>query len=138
VVLEKDPYRAEFARSYCANQVYENLPYEKDETVTAYSLRMSKHIMENTLGLYRGFDVCIEASGAFECMQMGINLCKPNGTCESPKTVWGSRLKLINGEDVQVGMYRGAHPQIPMIQICVKQLNVKGMICLLRVLESNC
>jgi hypothetical protein len=28
--------------------------------------------------------------------------------------------------DVQVGMYRGAHPQIPMIQIVAKQLNVKG------------
>jgi threonine dehydrogenase-like Zn-dependent dehydrogenase len=96
VVLEKDPYRAEFARSYCANQVYENLPYEKDETVTAYSLRMSKHIIENTLGLYRGFDVCIEASGEFECMQMGINLCKPNGTYEFPPSpkAWGSRLKL--------------------------------------------
>jgi threonine dehydrogenase-like Zn-dependent dehydrogenase len=38
--------------------------------------------MENVPGIHRGFDVCIEAAGEEECMQMGIKLCKPNGTCK--------------------------------------------------------
>jgi threonine dehydrogenase-like Zn-dependent dehydrogenase len=82
VVLEKTAHRAAFARTYCANQVFENPPYDPGETTSEYATRVSKHIMENVPGIHRGFDVCIEAAGEEECMQMGIKLCKPNGTCK--------------------------------------------------------
>ncbi len=47
--------------------------------------------------------------------------------CSIYYTVGAIEFELTTDADVQVGMYRGEHPQIPMIQICVKQLNVRGM-----------
>ena len=108
VVLEKAAHRAEFAKSYCADQVFQSPDMEKGETTSAYSTRVSKHILDNVSGLHRGFDVCIEACGAEVTMQMGLKLCKPNGTY------------------VQVGLYMGKHPEIPMMEIVSKQLNVRG------------
>jgi threonine dehydrogenase-like Zn-dependent dehydrogenase len=32
----------------------------------------------------------------------------------------------ITTTDVQVGMYRGKHPEINMMEVCVKQLNMRG------------
>jgi threonine dehydrogenase-like Zn-dependent dehydrogenase len=32
----------------------------------------------------------------------------------------------ITTKDVQVGMYRGKHPEINMMEVCVKQLNMRG------------
>lgn len=108
VVLEKEAHRAEFAKKYCADQVFQNPPKTPGEQTREYAVRVSNHILENVTGLYRGFDVCIEASGAFECMQMGIKLCRPGGTY------------------VQVGMYRGKHPEFPIMDVIVKELNVRG------------
>jgi D-xylulose reductase len=109
VVLEKEPHRTEFAKTYCADQVFVNPPREKGEITSAYATRVSKHISANVCGLQRGgFDVCIEACGAEETMQMGIMLAKHGGTY------------------VQVGLYMGQHPEIPMIQVVSKQLTIKG------------
>ena len=82
VFLEKQPHRAEFAKTYCADHVFVNPPKTAGEETLAYSRRVSKHILESVPGLDRGFDVCIEASGAEECMQMGLILCRPGGCCK--------------------------------------------------------
>ncbi|OQU93639.1 hypothetical protein CLAIMM_00121 [Cladophialophora immunda] len=110
VVFEKQPHRAEFAKEYCADFVFQNPPRDPEESNNAYVSRVSKDILESVPGLHRGFDVCIEAAGAEECMQLGIKLCRPGGTY------------------VQVGMYRGKHPEINMMEVCIKQLNVRGTI----------
>ncbi|PGH08301.1 chlorophyll synthesis pathway protein BchC [Polytolypa hystricis UAMH7299] len=111
VVFEKQTHRVEFAKSYCADHAFQNPPRNNpDETTQAYATRVSKHILESVPGVGRGFDICIEATGAEECMQMGIKLCRPGGTY------------------IQVGMYRGKLPEINMMEVCVKQLNVRGTI----------
>ncbi|KAL4861580.1 hypothetical protein BDV12DRAFT_203873 [Aspergillus spectabilis] len=110
VVFEKQRHRVEFAQKYCADYAFQNPAREPEEDNQAYATRASRHILDNVPGVGRGFDICIEAAGAEECMQMGIKLCRPGGTY------------------VQVGMYRGKHPQINMMEICVKQLNVRGTI----------
>jgi D-xylulose reductase len=82
-ILEKMPHRAEFARSYCADYAFVNPPKEADEGALAYSRRVAKKILSEVPKLDRGFDICIEASGAEECMQMGLILCRPGGCCKS-------------------------------------------------------
>jgi D-xylulose reductase len=85
VILEKQPHRAQFARTYCADYTFVNLQRtaEDDAETFHYSNRVSTHILKNVPGLNRGFDVCLEATGAEECMQMAILLCRPGGTCRS-------------------------------------------------------
>ena len=80
-VFEKQPHRAKFAKKYCADYVFQNPPRDPDETNSEYVTRISQQILGNVPGLHRGFDVCIEATGAEECMQLGIKLCRPGGTC---------------------------------------------------------
>jgi D-xylulose reductase len=111
VVLEKEAHRAEFAKEYCADQVFVNPPRQSPgESTGSHSDRVSKHILDNMEGLYRGFDVCIEASGKEECMQMGIKVCRPGGMY------------------VQVGNYDPSkHPQIPMSDVASKVLTVRGI-----------
>jgi hypothetical protein len=53
--------------------------------------------MENVPGIHRGFDVCIEAAGEEECMQIGIKLCKPNGTCNFWEARESRRNMLMRG-----------------------------------------
>lgn len=136
VVLDKETHRAEFARGYCADLAFVSPPRESaNEPSEVYSDRVSKHILENVSGLHRGFDVCIEASGVEVCMQIGIKCCRPGGTCEysvAVKLEEDAECELANLDvmwdlDVQVGIYGGKHPQIPMIDIASKQLNVRGM-----------
>lgn len=59
-----------------------NPPHLPSETTENYSIRVAKHILDSVPGLDRGFDVVIEAAGAEECMQIGIQVCKPGGTCK--------------------------------------------------------
>ncbi|KIX03569.1 chlorophyll synthesis pathway protein BchC [Rhinocladiella mackenziei CBS 650.93] len=106
--LEKQPHRAEFAKRFTGGNVFVNPERLSGETTEQYSRRVAKDILDHTPGLYRGFDVCIEATGAEECMQMGITVCRPGGTY------------------VQVGIYDGRTPQISMMDICSKQMTVKG------------
>lgn len=80
--LEKQAHRAEFARGFGGDQAFVNPARLAGETTEAYSARVAKHILDHSPGLYRGFDVCIEATGAEECMQMGIAVCRPGGTCK--------------------------------------------------------
>lgn len=82
VVFERQRHRAEFAKGYCADDVFVNPPRQPDETTSAYATRVSQHILGNVPGLHRGFDICIEAAGAEECMQLGVKLCRPGGTCK--------------------------------------------------------
>ena len=82
VVLEKQAHRAEFAKRYCADHVFVNPPRESDEQPLAYARRVSKEIIESVPDVDRGFDVCIEAAGKEECMQMGMILCRPGGCCK--------------------------------------------------------
>jgi D-xylulose reductase len=82
VVFEKQEHRVEFAKNYCADYAFQNLSRAPDETTQAYANRASQNILQNVPGIGRGFDICIEAAGAEECMQMGIKLCRPGGTCK--------------------------------------------------------
>ncbi|EXJ75275.1 uncharacterized protein A1O5_01971 [Cladophialophora psammophila CBS 110553] len=108
VVFEVQPHRAEFAKTYCADQAFVNPPRHLNETTEEYSNRVAKHILSSVDGLYRGFDVVVEAAGAEECMQIGLHVCKPGGTY------------------VQVGLLNSPMPRIPIMDICSKQLNVRG------------
>lgn len=81
-MFEIQPHRAAFAKQYCADDAFVNPPRNPGETTENYSTRVAKHILESVPGLARGFDVVIEAAGAEECMQIGIQVCKPGGTCK--------------------------------------------------------
>ncbi|KEF62068.1 uncharacterized protein A1O9_00040 [Exophiala aquamarina CBS 119918] len=84
-ILEIQPHRAEFAKSYCADYVFVNPSRAgESETTEEYSQRVSQHILSSVDGLYRGFDVVVEAAGAEECMQIGLQVVRPGGTCENP------------------------------------------------------
>lgn len=83
--MEIQPHRAEFAKSYCADQVFVNPARKEKETTEEYSTRVSKEILSSVDGLYRGFDVVIEAAGAEDCMQIGLQVTRPCGTCEYSK-----------------------------------------------------
>jgi D-xylulose reductase len=82
VVLEIQPHRADFAKTYCADQVFVNPPHKENESSEDYSRRVAREILASVDGLYRGFDVVVEAAGALECMQIGIQVCRPGGTCK--------------------------------------------------------
>ncbi|KAH8807134.1 chaperonin 10-like protein [Xylogone sp. PMI_703] len=108
VVLEKQRHRVEFSKRYCSDYAFENPPYNQGEDTEAYSERVSQQILKGVPGLARGFDVYFDATGAEECMQIGIKLCRPGGTY------------------VQVGIYDGPNPRISMMDVCSKQLNIRG------------
>ena len=81
-MLEIQAHRAEFAKTYCADQVFINPPYSENETTEDYSRRVAEDILASVDGLHRGFDVVVEAAGALECMQIGLQVCRPGGTCK--------------------------------------------------------
>ena len=86
------PHRAEFARSYCADYAFVNPPKVAGEGSLTYSRRVATQILSEVPGLSRGFDLCIEASGAEECMQMGLILCRPGGCCKSLRLMLRKRI----------------------------------------------
>jgi D-xylulose reductase len=80
--MEIQPHRAEFAKTFCADQAIVNPPRSDREKTEEYSERVAKLILNSVDGVHRGFDVCIEATGAEECMQIGMKVCRPGGPCE--------------------------------------------------------
>jgi threonine dehydrogenase-like Zn-dependent dehydrogenase len=93
-VLEIQAHRAEFAKTYCADQVFINPPHNENETTEEYSQRVAKDILTSVDGLYRGFDVVVEAAGALECMQIGLQVCRPGGTCKQYPPLSHSSIEL--------------------------------------------
>ena len=126
VFLKKQKHRVEFAKHYCADEAFQNPPRLEGETTSAYATRVSNDILSKVEGLDRGFDVCIEASGAEECMQIGMKLCRPGGTCTFLQHCRSQDRRTNNQADVQIGMCRDKQPEIDMMAICVKQLNIRG------------
>jgi threonine dehydrogenase-like Zn-dependent dehydrogenase len=119
VVLEKQTHRAEFAKQYCADHVFVNPPREVGEQTLAYSRRVGREIIEGVPGLRRGFDVCIEAAGAEECMQMGLILCRPGGCCRS-FPAWGKLSRYEANEKTTTDMMD--RPQMSKLEFHLRKL----------------
>lgn len=84
VVVEKQAHRVDFAKRYCADVAIQTPPKEEGQDSEEYAQNFAFDVLAQVpeASRNRGFDVCIDASGAAECMQMGIELCRPGGTCK--------------------------------------------------------
>ncbi|KAI5306276.1 hypothetical protein KEM56_001602 [Ascosphaera pollenicola] len=76
VVVEKQAHRVEFAKRFYADVVIQNPPRPVDQNSEEYAQDFAFDVLAAVpeASRNRGFDVCIDASGAEECMQMGIEL----------------------------------------------------------------
>lgn len=83
--------RLEFAKGYAATDVFSPPERNKEESQIDYSRRSAEE-MRKELGIAeRGpeaVDVIIEATGAPVCVQTGIFLVKPAGTCVQVNDHW--------------------------------------------------
>ena len=72
--------RVEFAKKHYATHGF--VPNKKADGMDSmvFARQLAQRVVSE-VGLEEGVDVIIEASGAEACMQAGIALVKPGGTC---------------------------------------------------------
>ena len=86
IAFDLEKSRVDFALSYAADVGIVSPMNNDGKNPLDFASELMDEVMK-AHGLGSGVDLTIEASGAEACVQMGVVITKPGGTCKSQKSV---------------------------------------------------
>lgn len=122
IAFDIEASRVDFAANYAADIGVLCPKKSEDKPALDFATEFMEEIMKKH-GLGSGVDLAIEASGSESCVQMGVILTKPGGTCKYRGLDWTENL--LTFPDIQAGLGK-ALSAVPLFLFTAKELTMKG------------